>query len=95
LHNHRPPVHALYIHAFISLLIFTPIAADESEPFHFGVMKRLKCRTEAFKNLHHFWFLSLTMYLFCSNCKSIFTFCSIFPIFQKKTPVPFQDTGAK
>jgi hypothetical protein len=55
-----PPVHALYIHAlylhaFLSMLIFTPIAARESEPFHFGVMKRLKCRTGAFKNLHHFW----------------------------------------
>jgi len=43
------------LYAFLSMLIFTPIAARESEPFHFGVMKRLKCRTGAFKNLHHFW----------------------------------------
>jgi hypothetical protein len=41
-------VHAFYIHAFISMLIFTPIVAEESEPFYFGVMKRLKCRTKAF-----------------------------------------------
>ena len=26
------------------------------------------------------------MYLFCSDCKPIFTFCSIFVIFQKKRP---------
>ena len=30
------------------------------------------------------------MYLFCSNFKPIFTFCSIFAIFQKKRPYYFE-----
>ena len=34
------------------------------------------------------------MYLFCSNCKPIFTFCSFFAISKKETPIPFRGKGA-
>lgn len=30
------------------------------------------------------------MYLFCSNCKAIFTFCSILSVFQQKRPYHFE-----